>query len=129
MATKIPAELRYTKEHEWARDNGDGTITVGITDFAQDALGDVTFVELPPAGRQLAANETFGVVESVKTFSDLFSPVAGEVLETNAALVDDPSVLNTDPYGAGWMLKLRPANPADVAGLLDAAGYAVVTGG
>lgn len=129
MATKIPAELRYTKEHEWARDNGDGTITVGITDFAQDALGDVTFVELPAAGRQLAANETFGVVESVKTFSDLYAPVAGEVLETNAALVDDPSILNTDPYGAGWMLKLRPASAADLAGLLDASGYAVVTGG
>lgn len=129
MATKIPAELRYTSEHEWARDNGDGTITVGITDFAQDALGDVTFVELPAVGRTLTANETFGVVESVKTFSDLFSPLAGEVTETNAAVVDDPSVLNVDPYGAGWMLKIRMANAADMGGLLDAAGYSAVTAG
>lgn len=129
MATKIPAELRYTSEHEWARDNGDGTITVGITDFAQDALGDVTFVELPAVGRTLTANETFGVVESVKTFSDLFSPLAGEVTETNAAVVDDPSVLNVDPYGAGWMLKIRMANAADIGGLLDAAGYSAVTAG
>lgn len=129
MANKIPAELRYTSEHEWARDNGDGTITVGITDFAQDALGDVTFVELPANGRKLAANETFGVVESVKTFSDLFSPLAGEVVETNAALVEDPSVLNVDPYGAGWMLKIKMSNAADFAALLDPAGYASVTAG
>jgi glycine cleavage system H protein len=126
MATKIPAELRYTAEHEWARDNGDGTLTIGITDFAQDALGDVTFVDLPTAGRVLSQGETFGVVESVKTFSDLYAPVAGEVVEANSALGDDPAAVNTDPYGAGWMLRIRVTDPAAFGGLLDATGYAAV---
>lgn len=121
--TNVPAELKYTKEHEWAAIGADGVVTIGITDYAQDALGDVTFVELPAVGRTLKANETFGVVESVKTFSDLYAPVSGEVIEVNSAVVDDPSTLNTAPYGDAWLLKVRASNTAEFATLLDAAGY------
>lgn len=127
MSNRIPDDLRYTAEHEWARDEGGGVVTVGITDFAQDALGDVTFVDLPAVGRALTSNETFGVVESVKTFSDLYAPVAGEVIEVNTALADDPSILNGDPYGAGWMIKVRVSDPSAYAALLDAAAYAAKT--
>ena len=116
----IPDTLRYTVEHEWADLSGD-IATVGITDYAQDALGDVTYVELPAVGRQLAANETFGVVESVKTFSDLFAPVAGEVVEVNAEVVADPSVLNREPYGGAWLVKIRVSGGAET--LLEAEGY------
>lgn len=116
----IPGNLRYTVEHEWADIVGD-VATVGITDYAQDALGDVTYVELPAVGRTLAANETFGVVESVKTFSDLYAPVAGEVLEVNAEVAADPSLLNREPYSAAWLVKIRVAGGADA--LLDADAY------
>jgi glycine cleavage system H protein len=119
---KTPNDLRYTREHEWARLEADGTLTVGITDYAQDALGDITFLELPQTGRSLAANETFGVVESVKTYSDLYSPVAGEVVAINEALVEDPSQINVDAY-AHWLIRLRPASLDDVTALLDAAAY------
>jgi glycine cleavage system H protein len=117
---QFPEELRYTKEHEWLRvENGRGT--VGITDFAQDALGDVVFVELPAVGTTLAAGQIFGVVESNKTVSDLFAPVAGQVVEVNEALKTQPELVNQDPYGGGWMIRVTVA---DAGGdLLDAAAY------
>jgi glycine cleavage system H protein len=116
----IPDELQYTKDHEWIRFEGDRG-TVGITDFAQDALGDVVFVELPAVGTSLTQGQTFGVVESNKTVSDLFAPVAGRVVEVNEELRARPELVNQEPYGAGWMIKVEPAS--DRAGLLDAAAY------
>ena len=118
----IPADLRYTKEHEWVRVAGD-VATIGITQHAADQLGDVVFVELPAVGRLLEQFATFGVVESVKAVSDLFAPVGGEVVEVNAALTGAPEAVNSDPYGAGWMLRIRLADPAQVAALLDPAAY------
>jgi len=119
---QFPADLRYTKEHEWLRLQG-GEAVVGITDFAQDALGDVVFVELPAVGTVLTQGQTFGVVESNKTVSDLFAPVSGKVLAVNQALRDEPEAVNQDPYGAGWMVKIAPASASDAGGLLDAAAY------
>lgn len=124
--SSIPAELRYSPSHEWIQDNGDGTVTVGITDHAQEALGDLVFVELPEVGRTLAAEETCAVVESVKAASDIYSPLAGQVIEVNTALTDGPETINTDPYGEGWIFKLRLANAGDLNALLDADGYAAV---
>lgn len=124
--SSIPAELRYSPSHEWIQDNGDGTVTVGITDHAQEALGDLVFVELPEVGRSLAAEETCAVVESVKAASDIYSPLAGQVIEVNTALTDGPETINTDPYGEGWIFKLRLANAGDLNALLDADGYAAV---
>lgn len=121
----FPEDLRYTREHEWAREQ-DGVITVGITGYATDQLGDVVFVELPEVGRVLEANKGFGVVEAVKTVSDLYAPLAGEVVEVNSALADDPAVVNQDPYGKGWMVRIKPADPAAFAALLSAADYAKV---
>ncbi len=121
----FPEDVRYTREHEWAREQG-GVITVGITGYATEQLGDVVFVELPDVGRTLAAGATFGVVEAVKTVSDLYAPIAGEVVEVNGALSDDPAAVNREPYGAGWMLRLRPADPKAFAGLLSSADYAKV---
>jgi glycine cleavage system H protein len=121
--SNVPADLKYVKSHEWVKRLADGTLLIGITDHAQHALGDLVFVEVPKAGRKLAANESCAVVESVKAASDVYAPVAGEVIEGNAALTDAPETLNSDPYGAGWMWKLKPSNPADVDALLDAAGY------
>ncbi|HWP95018.1 MAG TPA: glycine cleavage system protein GcvH [Gammaproteobacteria bacterium] len=121
--SNVPAELRYTKTHEWVRTNGDGTVTVGITDHAQGALGDLVFVETPEPGRRVAAGEACAVVESVKAASDVYSPIAGEVVEGNAALANAPETVNQDPYGKGWIMKLKPADAADVARLLDAAAY------
>jgi glycine cleavage system H protein len=117
-----PSDLKYTRDHEWVRVEGDKG-TIGITDYAQKQLGDVVFVELPEAGRALKEHESFGTVESVKAVSELFSPVAGEVLEANAALVQSPEAINTDPYGKAWMIKVRLANPAAAATLMDAAAY------
>ncbi len=119
----IPADLHFAKSHEWVRLAGDGTALVGITDYAQSSLGDITFVQLPKAGATLAAGAVFGVVESVKAASDLYAPVAGTVLEVNAGLDAAPELLNRDSYGAGWMLKLRLDGTAP-AGLLDAEAYA-----
>jgi glycine cleavage system H protein len=118
----IPADLRYTREHEWVRVEGD-VATVGITAHAADQLGDIVFVELPAPGVVLAQFATFGVVESVKAVSDLFAPVAGEVVEANAALAAAPEVVNGDPYGAGWMLRIRLADAAQVEALLDPVAY------
>jgi len=117
-----PPELRYTASHEWVRLDGERA-TVGITDFAQHELGDVVYLELPQAGRTYEQGAAFGTVESVKAVSDLYAPISGEVLEVNDALTSQPETLNTDPYGAGWMLVLRPGNPSEIAGLLDAAAY------
>lgn len=116
----VPANLKYTESHEWVRTEADGTLTIGITDFAQDALGDLVFVELPEVGRTLAKGEACAVVESVKAASDVYAPVAGTVTAVNDALKDKPEAINADAFAA-WMWKLKPAG--DVAGLLDAAAY------
>ncbi|MEC9365270.1 MAG: glycine cleavage system protein GcvH [Pseudomonadota bacterium] len=121
--SKVPAELKYVKSHEWLRVESDGTVTIGITDHAQAALGDLVFVEVPAVGRTLAANEACAVVESVKAASDVYAPVAGEVIAANETLGTGPEILNTDPYGDGWMWKMKPAGDADLGALLDAAGY------
>ena len=118
----VPGDLRYTKEHEWIRVDGAEAV-VGITQFAADQLGDVVFVELPKPGRSLAQSATFGVVESVKAVSDLFAPIAGEVIAANDALAGQPELVNTDPYGEGWMLRVRVADASQMDGLLDAAAY------
>ena len=118
----VPQDLRYTVDHEWVRLDGDSA-TVGITQFAADQLGDIVFVELPSAGRPLVALATFGVVESVKAVSDLFSPLSGDVVETNPALAGQPELVNSDPYGAGWMLRLTVADATELDRLLDPAAY------
>lgn len=118
----VPSDLKYTKSHEWVRVEGD-VATIGITDHAQSELGDVVFVDLPEAGRMLGAEESFGTVESVKTVSDVYSPIAGEVVETNPALGGQPELVNSDSFGQGWMVKVKMANPADAEGLMSAADY------
>ena len=120
--SKVPAELRYTKEHEWAKVEGD-RVRIGITAFAQEQLGDVVFVELPKVGAKVAAMKTFGVVESVKAVSDLFAPVSGEILEANAALTRKPETVNTDPYGQGLRIVVKMANPKELDALMSAADY------
>jgi glycine cleavage system H protein len=117
-----PQENRYSKDHEWIAVAGE-VGTVGITDYAQKQLGDVVFLELPETGRSLKAGEVFGTVESVKAVSELFSPVSGEVVEVNAALAQKPEVINTDPHGAAWMIRIKLADPAQVAALMDGAAY------
>jgi len=123
VTTNTPEDLKYTKEHEWVRDNGDGTVTVGITDHAQDELGDLVFVELPEVGHRVTGGEACAVVESVKAASDIYSPLAGEVTEVNPVLGDAPETINDDSYGAGWLFKLRPSDASQLDGLLDAAAY------
>jgi glycine cleavage system H protein len=118
----VPSDLRYTKDHEWVRVDGEEAV-VGITDYATNQLGDIVFVELPDIGRSLAQFATFGVVESVKAVSDLFAPISGEVVESNAALAAAPELVNSDPFGDGWMVRLRLVDQAEVDGLLDAAAY------
>ncbi len=118
----FPPELKYTKTHEWIRIEGD-TATLGITDYAQGELGDVVFLELPQAGRVLKPEESFGTIEAVKAVSDLFSPLSGEVTAANAQLSGSPELVNKDPYGQGWMVKLKFSNAAELSGLLDAAAY------
>ncbi|MFN8588544.1 MAG: glycine cleavage system protein GcvH [Candidatus Eisenbacteria bacterium] len=118
----FPDDVRYTQEHEWAREEG-GVVTVGITGYATDQLGDVVFVELPEVGRQVETGKTFGVVEAVKTVSDLYAPVSGEIVEVNGELKDNPSVVNAEPYGSGWMVKIKLADPTEFAKLLSAADY------
>jgi glycine cleavage system H protein len=120
--SNVPADLRYTREHEWAKQEGD-RVRVGITHFAQEQLGDVVFVELPKTGARVQAHQTFGVVESVKAVSDLFAPVSGEIAEVNAELAQKPETVNQDPYGRGWMLVVTPADPREWDQLLTAAQY------
>ena len=126
--SNIPADLRYAKPHEWLKVAADGTALVGITDYAQSSLGDITFAQLPKVGAVLKAGETFGVVESVKAASDVYAPVGGTVLEVNKALDANPEKLNQSPYGEAWMMKIKLANPADANGLLSAADYGKLTG-
>jgi glycine cleavage system H protein len=123
----FPANLRYTKEHEWISLEGN-TATIGITDYAQRELGDIVFVEVDTIGKALEAGAVFGTVEAVKTVSDLFLPISGTINELNAALSNAPELVNNDPYGEGWMIKMTVNNPADVASLLDAAGYEALVG-
>lgn len=118
----FPSNVKYTKEHEWIRMEGD-VAYVGITDYAQEQLGDIVFVEILTVGETLEKEEVFGTIEVVKTVSDLFLPVAGEVLEQNEALADSPDLVNTDPYGEGWLIKIRPNDPNDMESLLDAEAY------
>jgi glycine cleavage system H protein len=119
---EFPSNVKYTSEHEWIRFEGN-VAYVGITDYAQDQLGDIVFVDIPTVGETLAKGDTFGTIEVVKTISDLFIPVGGEVLEQNEALADNPALVNTDPYGEGWIVKLKPADPAEAESLLDAEAY------
>jgi glycine cleavage system H protein len=119
----IPAELKYTKDHEWVKLEGD-IATIGITEFAQSELGDIVYVEVETVGESMAQEEVFGSVEAVKTVSDLFLPMSGEIIELNATLEDNPELVNNDPYGAGWMVKVRVSDMAEFAALLDAEAYA-----
>ena len=121
--SQTPSELKYASSHEWARQEEDGTVTVGITDHAQEALGDVVFVELPEVGTTLAAAEDAGVVESVKAASDIYAPVSGEVIAINEKLEDEPETVNADPYNDGWFYKLQPADVSELEGLLSAEDY------
>lgn len=121
--SNVPAELKYLKSHEWIRDEGDGSVTLGISDHAQQALGDLVFVEAPEVGRVLTAGEACAVVESVKAASDVYSPVSGEVIAINDALASGPEVVNQDPYGAGWIARIRLSDAGDLDRLLSAAQY------
>jgi glycine cleavage system H protein len=123
----LPADLKYVKSHEWLKMAADGTALIGITDYAQNSLGDITFVQVPKVGTVLRAGETFGVVESVKAASDVYAPVAGTVLEVNKALDANPEKVNQSPYGEGWMLKLKLANPSDAFALLSPEDYGKLT--
>lgn len=126
--SNIPSDLKYTKSHEWVRVTGD-TATVGITDHAQHELTDIVFVELPEIGKQFKSGDACAVVESVKTASDIYSPVSGEILETNKAVVDNPALANTEPYAGGWFFKIKLSNPAELSPLLSAEQYQAQIGG
>ncbi|MCA1839420.1 MAG: glycine cleavage system protein GcvH [Actinobacteria bacterium] len=121
--TNVPDELRYTKEHEWARLGADGRVTVGITDFAQEQLGDVVYLDLPEQGAALTAGQPLGEVESTKSVSDIYSPLSGKVVEINSECTDNPAVVNQDPYGLGWLLVIEPADSGDLEQLMDADTY------
>ena len=123
----FPANLRYTKDHEWIKIEGD-TATIGITDFAQKELGDIVYVEVETVGKTLEAEEVFGTVEAVKTVSDLFMPLSGNILELNPALTGEPELVNSDPYGKGWMIKVKPSNKSDFDTLMSAADYNKLVG-
>ncbi|MDO6561757.1 glycine cleavage system protein GcvH [Amphritea sp. 1_MG-2023] len=120
----IPTNYRFASSHEWVLDNGDGTVTMGISDHAQELLGDVVFVELPEVGREVAAGEEFSLVESVKAASDIYAPVGGEVIAINEALEDEPEMVNNEPYEGGWIVKIKLTDTAEVEALLDANAYA-----
>lgn len=122
MAGNIPQNLKYTKEHEWARVEG-SNVVVGVTEHAQEALGDVVFVDLPKVGATVSAGKQFGAIESTKAVSDLFSPLSGKVVKVNDALKDNPQTINSDPYGAGWIIELEPSDSKELAGLMDASAY------
>jgi len=121
--SNLPTELKYTKSHEWVQSNDDGTVTIGITDNAQELLGDLVFVELPEEGSVLAAGDQCAVVESVKAASDVYAPISGEIIAVNASLEDEPEQVNTDPFGNGWLFRMKPEQPEQIATLLDADGY------
>jgi glycine cleavage system H protein len=123
----IPEDLRYTAEHEWVAGDGSGPVRVGITHFAQDALGDIVFVDLPEEGTEVTAGETFGEVESTKSVSELYAPISGTVVSRNASLGDEPELINAEPYAAGWLVEIAPADPDAVAQLLDANAYKALT--
>lgn len=125
----IPGELRYTSEHEWVRADGDDTVTVGITHYAQDSLGDIVFVSLPAEGTALSAGQSCGEVESTKSVSDLYAPVSGQVVEVNAAVDASPELINSAPYGDGWLMRIRLSEPTQVEGLLTASDYEGLTNG
>jgi glycine cleavage system H protein len=118
----VPSDLHYTADHEWVRLDGDIAV-IGVTDYAQGELGDIVFVEVETEGETLDAEEVFGTIEAVKTVSDLILPISGEILEINEALEDDPSLINNDPFGAGWIIKVKVTNPSDIEGLMDATSY------
>jgi glycine cleavage system H protein len=118
----VPSDLHYTADHEWVRLEGDIAV-IGVTDYAQGELGDIVFVEVETEGETLDAEEVFGTIEAVKTVSDLILPISGEILEINEALEDDPSLINNDPFGAGWIIKVKVTNPSDIEGLMDATSY------
>lgn len=118
----VPEDLRYTRQHEWTRLEGD-LVRVGITDFAQDSLGDVVYVDVPEVGTEVTGGQPFGEVESTKSVSDVYAPVTGKVVDRNGALSDSPELVNSSPYGEGWMIVIQPSDPSAVEGLLDAAGY------
>ncbi len=124
----LPEDLRYAEDHEWLRPGG-AAVRIGISDYAQDQLGDIVYVELPPVGRRLAKGEEFGTVESVKAVSSLFMPVAGEVVAVNGQLTESPELVNTDPYGQGWMIEIQPANPDEIDALMDRPAYLKALGG
>lgn len=124
--SSVPEELRYAKTHEWVRQEDDGSVVMGITDHAQELLGDLVYVELPEPGRRVQAREELAVVESVKAASDVYGPVAGEVVAINESLADAPELINRDPYGEGWMVRLKPDSVDDIGNLLDAAAYSAM---
>lgn len=128
MMSNVPADLKYTKSHEWVRSRSDGTVEIGITDHAQHALGDLVFVDVPEAGRVVSAGEACAVVESVKAASDVLVPVDGEVVEVNGAIVNDPSIVNSDPQNTGWFFKLRLTDTASADALMDEAAYKKLVG-
>ena len=119
----IPADLSYTEEHEYVRKAKDGTVEIGITDYAQGELGDVVYIELPKVGAKFSKHDVFGTIEAVKAVSELFSPIAGEVVAINGRLDKEPALVNSDPYGAGWMIKVRPDNASEVGSLMNAGAY------
>lgn len=125
--SNVPADLKYTDEHEWIKDEGDGTVSVGITDHAQATLGDIVFLELPEVGKAIKAGDAVGVVESVKAASDIYAPVTGEIVAVNEGIVDTPDEVNSDAYGS-WLFKVKLADPASIDGLLDAAAYDKLVG-
>ncbi len=122
--SNIPVELKYTKSHEWVRQNDDGTVTVGISDTAQDQLGDMVFIEVPEVAQSVTAEEACAVVESVKAASDVYAPVSGEVVEVNESLADNPEAVNQDAYGAGWLFRIKPSDAAELDTLMDSDAYA-----
>lgn len=124
--SSIPADLKYTAEHEWLRAEADGTATIGITDFAQTSLGDITYLDLPSVGDTITKGEEFGSVDSVKTTSDLYAPVSGEIVAVNTRLDDEPELVNSDPYGEGWIIQVKLDDSEDASGLLDADAYGEV---
>ena len=127
IMANVPANLKYSNDHEWLRVEGDVAV-IGITDYAQSQLGDIVFVDVPTVGETIEADEVFGSIEAVKTVSDAFTPVSGEVIEFNEAVEADSALVNKDPYGEGWLIKIKMSNPAEVEGLLDAAAYEALIG-